>query len=187
MSLFEFMMIVVSIIVGLGLAEILTGVARLIRDRSSISGYWVHSFLIAIVFTALLQQWWEIWDLQRYSEWTFFGAVMMLTGPMGLFLIAHLLFPASMRDADLEAYYYGALRPVWWLALVTIVLATVFRPLVFGMDLLVPDHLSSLVGAVVFTALGMTQRRLVHAVLVPVFFAAVIADVVQFSFVLRAN
>ena len=33
MSLFEFLMVLVSIIIGLGLTEILTGVARMIRCR----------------------------------------------------------------------------------------------------------------------------------------------------------
>ena len=45
MSLFEFLMVLVSIIIGLGIAEILTGIARQIRCRSSIQGYWVHSIL----------------------------------------------------------------------------------------------------------------------------------------------
>jgi hypothetical protein len=45
MSLFEFLMVLVSIIIGLGIAEILTGVARQIRCRGSIHRYWVHSVL----------------------------------------------------------------------------------------------------------------------------------------------
>jgi hypothetical protein len=36
MSLFEFLMVLVSIIIGLGMAEILTGVARQVRCRGSI-------------------------------------------------------------------------------------------------------------------------------------------------------
>ena len=41
MSLFEFLMVFVSIIVGLGVAEVLTGIAQQIRWRESIAGYWV--------------------------------------------------------------------------------------------------------------------------------------------------
>ena len=64
MSLFEFLMVLVSIIIGLGIVEILTGIARQIRCRESIQGYWIHSVLVAIVFFALLQQWWEIWGVR---------------------------------------------------------------------------------------------------------------------------
>jgi hypothetical protein len=56
-------MVLVSIIIGLGIAEILKGIAQLFRHRDSISIFWVHIVLIVFVFTALLQQWWEIWGL----------------------------------------------------------------------------------------------------------------------------
>ena len=38
MSLFEFLMVLVSIIIGLGIAEVLTGIARLIQCRALTSG-----------------------------------------------------------------------------------------------------------------------------------------------------
>ena len=57
MSLFEFLMVLLSIIIGLGLAEILRGIARHIRNRDSASGYWVHAVVVCLVFVALLQQW----------------------------------------------------------------------------------------------------------------------------------
>jgi len=68
MSLFEFLMVLVSIIIGLGLAEILTGIAKMIRARASIQPYWVHAVAVVVLFGALLQQWWEIWGLRMRSE-----------------------------------------------------------------------------------------------------------------------
>ena len=55
LSLFEFLMVLVSIIIGLGMAEILTGTANLIRCRDSIHGYWVHGVIVAAIFFAQLQ------------------------------------------------------------------------------------------------------------------------------------
>ncbi len=54
MSLFEFLMVFVSLIVGLGVAEILTGIAKQIRARATCSGYWVHSCGVGVIFLALL-------------------------------------------------------------------------------------------------------------------------------------
>jgi len=54
MSLFEFLMVLVSIIIGLGVAEVLTGIARQFRTRGSTQRYWVHSILVAVIFFALL-------------------------------------------------------------------------------------------------------------------------------------
>ena len=182
MSLFEFLMVLLSIIIGLGLAEILRGIARHIRNRDSASGYWVHAVLVCLVFVALLQQWWEIWGLQNYSGWSFLGLLMMLTGPIGLFLISYLLFPQPVKGANYREYYYGAMRPVWWIAMLTVTLATLFRPIVFGEKLLAIDNASSLFGFVGFTVLALSKNRAVHAVLVPALFAALLWDILVMSF-----
>ncbi len=92
MSLFEFLMVFVSIIVGLGVTEILTGIAMQIRHRESIKGYWVHTAGVLLIFVALIQNWWELWDRRNVPEWTFLGVVLMLIPPASLYLVAHLIF-----------------------------------------------------------------------------------------------
>ena len=184
MSLFEFLMVLVSIIIGLGIAEILTGVARQIRCLGSTHGYWVHSLLVATIFVALLQQWWEIWALRVVPEWSFTGLIMMLSGPVGLFLIAHLLFPESMRGANLRRYYYGDMQPVWWLAALTVALATLFRPLVIGSNLMSLDNATSFVFLLGFTVLATSKRSIIHAILVPCFLLLLLLDILQWSFVI---
>ena len=82
------------------MAEVLTGVARMISYRDTVKAYWIHSTFILIVFLALLQQWWEIWGVREVASWTFAGLLMMLGGPIGLFLIANLLFPDPVNGTD---------------------------------------------------------------------------------------
>lgn len=187
MSLFEFLMVLVSIIIGLGIAEILTGTARQIRCRASIHGYWVHSVFVIAMFFALLQQWWEVWGLRVVPEWTFHGFVMMLSGPVGLFLIAHLLFPEPMKGANLREYYNGAMRPIWWLGALTVVLATLFRPMIFDFKLLSPDNATSLLFFFGFVALAISRREVLHAILVPVFLLLVLLDIFQWTFVIGSS
>jgi hypothetical protein len=187
MSLFEFLMVLVSIIIGLGIAEILTGIARQLRTRRSTQSYWVHSILVAVIFFALLQQWWEIWGLRLEPEWPFYGLVMMVSGPVGLFLIAHLLFPEPMDGANIREYYYGVMRPIWLLGLFTVVCSTVFRPLIFGEDLYTPDNASSLLYLIGFIALAISRRPIIHAILVPIFLALILLDVLQWNPVIGSN
>jgi hypothetical protein len=184
MSLFEFLMVLVSIIIGLGIAEILTGTAKAIRCRGSIQGYWVLSILAVVIFVALLQQWWEIWGLHDVPTWSFPGLMMMLAGPVGLFLIAHLLFPEPMQGAIFREHYYGVMRPLWWLAMLTIVLATLFRPLIFHEDLLKVDNAASLIGFFAFFALAVSKNRILHAILVPVILLLLLMDVFLIHFII---
>ncbi len=187
MSLFEFLMVLVSIIVGLGIAEILTGVARMIRCRDSITSYWVHSLAVVLVFLALLQQWWEAWGLRDTVEWTFGSLLLMLAGPVGLNLIAHLLFPERMQGANVRDYYFGAGRAVWTIAAITVLLATLFRPVVFDWQLLVPDNATSLAFFLGFALLAVSKRPAFHATLMPIFIALLLLDILRWSFALSSN
>ena len=168
-------------LIGLGLAELLSGVAQTIRKRATVRLYWVHFTLVIVVFLALLQMWWEIWGVRATPAWTFPGLLMMLGGPIGLFLIAHLMFPERLDGADLRAYYYQEMQPAYWLAAATVLVSTTFRPLALGFELFTVDNLSSLVLLAVFVALARTRNALVHSVAVVIVLVALVLDIVLLS------
>lgn len=71
MSRFEFIMVLPSMIIELGVAEILTGFARaLLRPRLSINS-WQPLLLAAIVLVALVQVWRKSWTLHGVAECSF--------------------------------------------------------------------------------------------------------------------
>jgi len=177
---FSFVMVLLSIIVGLGVTELLTNVARQVQTRSKTKAYWLHSVLVALVFAALLQQWWEAWD-QRYVEtWSFPILLLMLGGPVGLYIISHLLFPKDFEGTDFENFYYESPRITYLIGAATVVFATVYRPLSFGNKLIDLDNLTSLIILAAFLILATTRRKLVHQILVPLLFGAVVFDVLFF-------
>ena len=174
-------MVLVSIIVGLGVAEILTGIARQIRFRASSVAYWVHSCGVMLIFFALLQNWWELWVLRDVDEWAFSGLVLMLLTPAGMYLIAHLIFPEPIQGAEFKAYYYTAMRPVWWLAVFVTIASTLFKPLAFGADLVDPDNAAALLMVFGFIALATSKNEVVHSVLVPTFLLLLLWDVLWWN------
>ena len=182
MSIFEFVMVLVSIIIGLGIAEILTGIAGLIRGRSTTRVYWLHSVLVVAVFLALIQQWWEIWSLNAETSWTIFGLLMMLSGPVVLFLVAHLLFPQPIHNTKLRDYYYSELKPAWLLICIAVVLGTSFRPLIFGDDLITGENATSLMVLVGCGILFVSNRPVLHAIINPALAVSVIVDITLWTF-----
>ena len=177
MSLFEFLMVLVSIIVGLGIAEILTGIAQLIRCRGSIQGYWVHSVIVTVVFFALLQQWWEIWEIRNTPTWTFPGLLMMLSAPIGLFLIAHLVFPEPVAQSDQRSFYFQKMNPTLWIAILTVLSSVAFRPVILGEDLFTTDNLSSFVLILIFCSMIFIKNATYHGVMVILVLLALLADI----------
>lgn len=185
MDLFEFLMVLLSLIVGLGLAEILTGFGRFLREGRQDQFSWVHSTLAAAVFFALLQTFWESWGLRSVQEWTFPAMLLMLASPILLLTIAHILFPTRLEQENLREYYFANPTLPWRLAAATIVVGTLFRPLAFGAPLFVWDNASGLPMMVICVILAASRKRIVHYVLVPSVTAMIILDTLFINYVIR--
>jgi hypothetical protein len=178
MGLFEFLMILVSVVIGLGITEILTGWANLLRVREGVRFYWLHILFQFGVFFALLQQWWELWDMEGVGEITFVAVLTVLTPPVLLFLIAHLLFPSRAENADLEEYYYRQSPLLWSLVIAGTVVGTFVPPLVFGYRILHPANLSGIPMLVICVILASSKSHRVHALLAPLVMLLVVLDTI---------
>ena len=185
MDLFEFLMVLLSLIVGLGLAEILTGFGRMLREQRQDQFSWIHSTLAAAVFFGLLQTFWESWALQAVTEWTFPAMLLMLASPILLLTIAHILFPVPLEQANLKEYYFTNPRLPWRLASATIVVGTLFRPIAFGAPLFVWDNASGLPMLLICVCLAITKKRIVHYLLAPLVTAMIVLDTLFISYVIR--
>ena len=178
MGLFEFLMVLVSVVIGLGITEILTGWANLLRARDGVRFYWIHVAFQFGVFFALLQQWWEFWDLAGVGEISFVAVLTVLTPPIFLFLIAHLLFPVRSEDVDLEEYYYRHAPLLWGLVIVGTLQGTFVHPLVFDYPVFHLANISGIPMMALCVFLAVSKNRRVHAVLGPIVFLTVVLDTV---------
>lgn len=181
MSYFEFIMVMLSIIVGLGVTELLTNVARQLKAGKSCKPYWVQTLVVVTILIALLQQWWESWGLQSVDNWNFLIVLMLLAGPIGLFLIAHLLYPETIENSDLKKHYYSICQRTWTIGAIVVVVASLFRPISFGDPLLDWDNLVSSILLIMFLTLIIFNNKRLNEILVPVLLIAVLLDILVFN------
>jgi hypothetical protein len=181
MTQFQFVLVLLSMIVGLGIAELLTNFARQIRTRTTTRTYWLHSLFVLFVFIALLQQWWEIWSLQSVPQWSFPVMLLMLGGPICVFIIAHLTYPETVEGKDLKAYYYENARLIFTIGIIATIISTSFRPLSFGVPIMDPDNLMSLVGIGILAILAISRNEWVHRIFIPVILISLLIDIVVFN------
>lgn len=182
MNLFEFLMILLSLIVGLGVAEILTGIARVLKSEGLRGFSWTHSAITLTLFIGLLQTFWESWGLASIETWSFPAMLLMLGSPIFLFLIAHVLFPKWESSVNLEDYYFERARLIWTLVGLTVIVGTLFRPLAFGWPLWIPDNFSSIPTIFACVLLGFVKIRMLHRVLVPIILIVVLLDTLAISY-----
>ena len=119
MSAFEFVTVLMSIVVGLGIARVLSGFSSLIEARREIKTDWVTVLWAINVLGYQLIFWWIVVNNWRYlQEWSFskFGA-LFLYGVL-IFFCASLILPGRVpAGIDLKARFESIRRPfyVLWL------------------------------------------------------------------------
>lgn len=181
MTQFQFVMVLLSIIIGLGVTDLLSNVARQINHRTKVTFSWLQSGLVLFIFIALLQQWWESWSLQSVESWNFGTMLLMLAGPVGLYIASHMLFPRKIEDIDLEDHYFGNARIFWLLGASVVVVSALFRPIGFGMPLIDPDNAASLFLFFACLGLAFIRNRRFHKIVFPVIFLALLLDLFVFN------
>ena len=178
MGLFEFLMVLVSVVIGLGLTEILTGGANLIRARDEVRFYWIHVAFQVGVFFALLQQWWELWDKESLGEISFVAVLAVLAPPIFLFLIANLLYPRQAAGVDLEEYYFRQSPILWGLVIAGTVEGTFLQPLIFDEPIFHLANISGIPMVALCLVLAVSKSRRVHSVIGPLIILMVLLDTI---------
>jgi hypothetical protein len=99
MNAFEYLSVLISIILALGMTRVLAGVGDMLQARSHRRIYWVHAIWIVNVFLYLVIAWWIFYRWRDQQPWTFFLFVFVLISPTILYLTSLLLFP---REGDMD-------------------------------------------------------------------------------------
>lgn len=180
MGLFEFLMVLVSVVIGLGVTEILTGWANMLRIKSRVRFYWVHTLFQLGVFFALLQQWWELWLMSKMGEITFISVLVILSPSILIFLIANLLFPGNKDTGavNLKEYYYSQSSLVWVLAMIATLIGTFIPPVLYGYDIFHWANISGIPVIILCLILANSKKQILHSIIVPLIFILILLDTI---------
>ncbi len=100
MAAFEYLSVLISIILALGMTRMLGGVGEMLQARSHRRIYWVHAIWIINLFLYLVIAWWIFYRWRNQEPWRFLLFVFVLISPTLLYLASLLLFP---REGDVDA------------------------------------------------------------------------------------
>jgi len=99
MTPFEYLSVLVSIIVGLALTQLLSGAARLIQLRRRVPMHATTLMWMAMLLLIDIQVWWVAFERRSAQQWTFFNFLLYLLIPIGVFLLSYLVLP-DLGDED---------------------------------------------------------------------------------------
>lgn len=114
--MFDYVMVLVSVVIGLALTHLMQGVAGLIQQPGKTRIWWVHLVWVAFVMITAAFFWWWEYALHDLTRWTFQTYLLLLLYAFVIYLSAAVLFPHELEPGvSLEAYFIGRRR--WFFGL----------------------------------------------------------------------
>ncbi len=164
MDPFEFIMVLVSIIMGLGITTLLRGVVRSLRPDTATVPDLVHTMWVVWVFVMHVGVWSGRWAIAGRQVWTFWDLLSFLLVPILLFALAELVFPLEDVHTNLTDYYdeiRGRFFPVAAMLMLAMTWSNIF---LFDNPLLHYVNPIAFMAGVIFLLLAWIPRRWVHVV-----------------------
>jgi hypothetical protein len=132
---FAFIVTLAAVVNGLGIVRWLTALAEYLNRRETldVSHYWVYNLAATFQFMLHILLWWSLWGLRDATRLNFVTYLVVLTGPVLLFLGSSLLAPSvSGQSADLRAHYFGVRRPYATILMLVWIWALALSPVLRG-------------------------------------------------------
>ena len=116
MDMFNYVMVLASVIIGLGITHLLQGVGAIVQHPRRDKVYWVHLLWVAAIFHRAIFWWWFEFRLSQTPEWTFTLYLFVLGYAFLIYLWCALLFPRDLEGYDgFKDYFYS--RRGWFFGL----------------------------------------------------------------------
>ena len=174
MDAFSYLSVLLSIVLGLGITQLLTGLGRLIQARDRVRIYWPTPAWAVLLLVAHVQTWWTMFALRDDAGWTFFAFLLVLLQPVLLYLAAALVLPDFGETADptearvdLRRHYFHQAR--WFFGvLLALLVASVAKDVVLERELPDPANLAAHAAFAALWSVGAaTRRERYHLLLAP--------------------
>jgi hypothetical protein len=104
---FSYLSVLLSIILGLGLTQLLTAAGRLIRHRQHVRVDWLPLLWAAVLAVVFVQVWWSMFGLRFHRDWTFIQFAVVLAQTGTLYLMSAVALPEQVdeKGVDLRRHY----------------------------------------------------------------------------------
>ncbi len=169
---YNYLSVLVSIILGLGITNLLIGFAGLVRERARVRMYAPVPIWMVTFFFAHVQMWWAMFGLASVQHWTFAKFLSVLLQPVALFLTSAFIAPdlSGQRTIDLKVGFFRELR---WLGggLAAVTLTSVAKNILITGKMEIADAVAHAIFGVLALAIILISSDTFHRILAPVVLA----------------
>ena len=181
-SAFEYVSILVSIILGLGITQILSAFSDLLYHFKKITFYYPHSIWIGFVLFLHIQYWFVTYQLKDKTVWRLPELFFILLYPISLFIAAKMLLPTNDEEErfNMKIFYQTQFPMIFSVISVSIVLSILFIVLFLNKDFIQQIPLLIFLFTMIYLSFYKTQREVIHKVLaLIVLFSSILSIVLE--------
>jgi len=127
---FDYLAVLISIILGLAIAQVLQSYRGLALARTRTTVFWPTLIWSLLVLLLAVQSWWAMFGLHALTVWRFADFAIVLAQAIGVYMLAALVLPDFGGEAPIDlAAHYANHRRLFFGALALVVNQRDGRPL----------------------------------------------------------
>jgi hypothetical protein len=100
MGEFDFISVLISLIIGLGMTNLLSGAGRAFYRRQKSPIDEVHMVLTAATLLILVLNWWVTFSWRAETNWTFEKFLVLIIWIVSLFMLTIFLYPPDLSESE---------------------------------------------------------------------------------------
>jgi len=168
---FDYLSVLLSIVIGLAITQVLQGLRGLILTRAKVKLYLPTVIWAGLTLLIAIQMWWASFGLRTRGNWTFLAFIVIVLQAISVYMASAVVLPNITGDSfvDLRDHYFAHRRWFFGFMLASIVFSA-------AKELALNGHLPGrrngefhVIFCLVALVAAITRREWIHKLLAPAF------------------
>jgi hypothetical protein len=175
-DLFSHITVLLSIVIALGMAELVSAWGELLRNRIRVRFYWLHLFWSVFIIMIMIQMWWGLWNFRTIDDWTIAAPTALVVQSLILVLTAQMISPKVdlSTHADMKEFYYDSTK-VFFIPSGLLMISLAFNDIMFlEQPIIHAENIVRGAGVVICAIAAFSNSERVHAALAAIALASFI-------------
>jgi hypothetical protein len=179
-SAFEYVSILVSIILGLGITQLLSSFSDLLYHYKEVKFYLPHTLWVLFILFLHVQDWFITYQLKDKTEWSLPELLFILLYPITLFIAVKMLLPAneSDKDTDMKVYYRSHYPVIFLIVGIAVLISILFNVYLLDKSWRQQWLLFVFLSTMIFISVKKVKNEFLHHVIAILIVAASVLSII---------
>lgn len=164
---FEYVSILISIILGLGITQLLSSYSDLLYNYKKVKFYWPHTLWILFILFLHIQDWFITYQLRNKPVWYLGELMFVLLYPITLFIISKMLVPnnANEEKLNMKMFYESQFPIIFFLVCISALISVLFNVILLDKSVMEQGLVLFLIAVLAYISYFKVQNNTVHKII----------------------